>query len=48
MTLVPQNDETREQYIDRCVYNDELIAEYPEPHEREELAAAGWRKALKG
>lgn len=44
----PQQDETRKEYVERCMGETTMVDEYPDNKQRFAVCNVQWRKSLKG
>jgi hypothetical protein len=44
----PQQDETRKEYVERCMGDTTMVDEYPDNKQRFAVCNVQWRKSLKG
>jgi hypothetical protein len=44
----PKGNETRKEYVDRCMVVDNMLKEYPDDKKRYAVCTVEWTKSIKG
>jgi hypothetical protein len=44
----PKNDESRNDFISRCIGDDKMVDEYPDNKQRVAICSVEWTRSLKG